>query len=236
MICKASCSILLLASAVLAQQTLMPGTVASTSAPESDTEASSPAFNAGSSSSSDARQPITAQQRIDWVVQGTIGPEALAGELFGAGWDTLIDRPKIYGPHWEGFGDRVGMSVAGNAVSNTVEAGLGAIWGEDPRYTRDPEAPFSHRLGHVVKMTFMAQNRDGQMMPAYARFIAIPGSNFLSNAWRAPGDDSAGNAAVRTGLGFVGRMGNNTFDEFWPDFKRKIFHRGNTSSASLLPH
>ena len=73
-----------------------------------------------------------------------------------------------------------------------MEAGLGAIWGEDPRYTRDVGAPFGHRVGHAVKMTFMAQNRDGKLMPAYARFIAIPGSNFLSNAWRAPGDDTAG--------------------------------------------
>lgn len=230
-----------LASAAFAQQ-LLPGTLAS--APVLEAEGSSSAsnptssspFNPTSSSSSDARGPITAQERINWVVKGTIGPESVAGELFGAGWDTLFDRPKIYGPHWEGYGERVGMSVAGNAVSNTVEAGLGAIWGEDPRFYRDPESPFGHRLGHVVKMTFMAQNRDGQVMPAYARFIAIPGSNFLSNAWRAPGDDSAGNAAVRTGLGFLGRMGNNTFDEFWPDFKRKIFHRGNTSSAALLPH
>jgi hypothetical protein len=226
MICKLSCSIFLSAWVVLAQQNLMPGTLASAVAPDSDTDTSSSPFSAGSSSSSDARQPITPQQRIDWVVRGTIGPEALAGELFSAGWDTIFNTPKIYGTHWEGYGDRLGMSVAGNAVSNTMEAGLGAIWGEDPRYTRDPAAPFGHRLGHVFKMTFMAQNRNGQIIPAYARFIAIPGSNFLSNAWRAPGDDTAGDAAVRTGLGFLGHMGNNTFDEFWPDFKRKLFHHG----------
>ena len=38
------------------------------------------------------------------------------------------------------LGDRLGMSIAGNAVSNTMEAGLGAIWGEDPRYIRDAGA------------------------------------------------------------------------------------------------
>jgi hypothetical protein len=74
-------------------------------------------------------------------------------------------------------------------------------------------------------MTFMAQDRDGNSIPAYARFIAIPGSNFLSNAWRAPGDDTASRATIRTGLGFLGRFGDNTFDEFWPDVKQKLFHR-----------
>src|ERR1700733_14988440 len=224
MISKVSCSILLLASAVFAQQKLMPGTLASAAAPESDEETSPSSFNPASSSSSDARRPITAKDRIDWIVKGTIGPEAVAGEVFGAGWGTLLNSPKSHGTHWEGFGNRLGMSVAGNAVSNTMEAGLGAVWGEDPRYMRDPGAPFSHRIGHVVKMTFMAQNREGGMMPAYARFIAIPGSNFLSNAWRVPGDDNVDHAIARTGLGFLGRLGGNTFDEFWPDFEQKLFH------------
>ncbi len=229
MIYRLSCSIFLLASAALAQQKLMPGMTASAAAPESVDATSLPSFGPGSSSSSDARRPISAQERIDWVVKGTIGPASLTGGLFSAGWGTLFDQPKTYGPHWEGFGDRYGMRLSGLAVSNTMEAGLGAIWGEDPRYTRDGGAPFSHRIGHAVKMTFLAENRNGNLMPAYARFIAIPGSNFLSNAWRAPGDDSAGNAAVRTGLGFFGRLGSNTFDEFWPDVRQKLFHRTQSS-------
>jgi hypothetical protein len=218
MIFRVACSIFLLASVVMAQR-VMPGTVASAAVPESG-------FDAATSSSSDARQPITAQERVQWIARGTIGPEGLAGELFGAGWGTLFNSPKTYGTHWRGFGDRLGMSVAGNAVSNTIEAGLGAIWGEDPRYIRDGGASFGRRIGHAAKMTYMAEDRDGKLMPAYARFIAIPGSNFLSNAWRPAGDDSADRAAIRTGFGFLGRFGNNTFDEFWPDFKQKLFHHG----------
>jgi hypothetical protein len=224
MIYKVSSSILLLASAAMAQtataQKVMPGTLASSVTPDT-------AFDGASSSSSDARQPITAKGRIQWVVGSTVGPEGVAGELFGAGWDTLFNSPpKEYGTHWQGFGDRLGMSVAGNAISNTMEAGLGAAWGEDPRYFREGGASsFGHRLGHAAKMTLMAPDRNGNVMPAYARFIAIPGSNFLSNAWRAPGDDDVNRATIRTGIGFLGRFGSNTFDEFWPDFKQKLFHR-----------
>jgi hypothetical protein len=224
MICKVGCSILLLATAAMAQQ-LLPGTLASSLGP--DTEAAPSAeSNAAASSSSDARQPITAKQRVQWVVNNTVGPEGVAGELLGAGWGTLFDSPKAYGTHWQGFGDRLGMSVAGNLTSDTLEAGLGAAWGEDPRYFRDGEGSFGHRLGHAAKMTFLAENSDGNVMPAYARFIAIPGSNFLSNAWRTPGDDNVNRATVRTGLGFLDRFGSNVFDEFWPDFRQKLFHRG----------
>jgi hypothetical protein len=117
------------------------------------------------------------------------------------------------------------MRLTGIVTSNSMEAGLGAIWGEDPRYKRDAGAPFLNRVGHAAKMTFMADNRAGNARLAYARFIAIPGSSFLSNTWRPSGDDTAGNAAVRVGLGFFGRWGGNTFDEFWPDVTQKLFHR-----------
>jgi hypothetical protein len=213
----------------MAQQALLPGTLASATAPDTDSETSSSSFNPASSSSSDSRRPITAKERMDWVVRGTIGPKTLAAGLVSAGWDTFFNEPKVYGPHWEGFGDRYGMRLSGLAVSNTMEAGFGAIWGEDPRYRRDEGAPLLNRLGHATKMTFMADNRDGSVRLAYARFIAIPGSNFVSNAWRAPGDDSAGNAAVRIGLGFFSQWGSNTFDEFWPDVKRKMFHRNHSA-------
>jgi hypothetical protein len=182
-------------------------------------------FNAAASSSSTAPRPITAKQRIQWVVRSTVGPESLTGGLFSAGWGTLFNSPKEYGAHWEGFGDRYGMRLTGLAVSNTMEAGLGAIWGEDPRYMRDAGAPFDQRLGHAVKMTFMAQDRNGRLIPAYARMIAIPGNNFISNAWRADSEATVDHAFIRTGLGFLGRLSGNTFEEFWPDVRQKLFHR-----------
>jgi hypothetical protein len=202
-----SCFILLLASAALAQSEvtmLLPGTLASSS-----------------SSSSDALPPITGPERIQWAVRRTIG----TGALFSAAWGTLFDVPREYGTHWQGFGERYGIRLSALAVSNSMEAGLGAIWGEDPRYIRDAGAPFKSRIGHAMKMTFMAQNRDGNLMPAYARFMAIPGSNFLSNTWRPDSDATLGRASVRTGLRFLGRMGSNTFQEFWPDVRQKLARR-----------
>jgi hypothetical protein len=213
---KIGCSVLFLASAAMAQK-VMPGTLASTAAPSE--------FDASSSSSSDAPRPISSKERIRWIVNSTVGPEADAAGLFSAGWGTIFNSPREFGTHWEGFGDRYGMRLTGIAVSNTMEGGLGAIWGEDPRYIRDAGAPFAHRLGHAVKMTFMAKDHEGKIVPAYARIIAVPGSNFLSNTWRPDSDATLDRAAIRTGLGFLGRFGSNTFEEFWPDVQQKLFHR-----------
>jgi len=117
------------------------------------------------------------------------------------------------------------MRLTGISTGNAMEASLGAIWGEDPRYLRAADKPFGSRIRNVVKMTFLAYRADGHLAPAYARYIAIPGNNFLSNAWREPSESTNTAAIERTGLGFAGRLTSNAFKEFWPDIHRKL-HMG----------
>jgi hypothetical protein len=171
-------------------------------------------------------EPVTAAERTTWFVESTVGPASLEGGLFSAGFGTLTNRPREYGTHWDGFGRRYGERLTGLAPSNAMEAGLSAFWGEDPRFFRKGgDAPFGNRVKHVVKWTFVAANRDGSVRPDYARFAAISGSNFLSNTWREPSEADNTHAIERIALGFLGRMGGNAWDEFWPDVKQKVFHR-----------
>jgi hypothetical protein len=169
---------------------------------------------------------ITPRQRLQWFAESTVGPETLAVGLFSAGIGTARDAPREYGGHWGGFAERYGMRLTGVSTGNAMEAGLGVIWGEDPRYFRAYHQSFAGRIRNVVGMSFLAHNRSGQVSPAYARYVAMPGNNFLSNTWRANSEANNRAAAVRTGLGFLGLMGKNAFTEFWPDVNRRVFRRG----------
>ena len=73
---------------------------------------------------------------------------------------------------------------------------------------------FGARVGHVIKMTFLARNRDGKTMPAYARYIAFPASSFLANEWMPDSQSKTSDAALRVGLGFLSRMAENGYLEF----------------------
>jgi hypothetical protein len=168
---------------------------------------------------------ITGGQRVRWFVDSTVGPETLTVGLFSAGFGTARDTPKEYGGSWSGFGERYGMRLTGVSTGNAMEAGLGALWGEDPRYFRTYRQPLKGRLKSVAIMTFLAHGRDGQLMPAYARYLSTPGNNFLSNFWRPDSEANTRSALLRTAWGFVGLMGKNTFTEFWPDLQRHVFHR-----------
>jgi hypothetical protein len=170
-------------------------------------------------------QPISASQRLAWFSKKSFGISNTLGSIPAAAWNTGLDHPHEAGPHWAGFGERYGVSVSTTALSAGLEAGIGAAWGEDPRYFRaGPTMSAKSRIGRVLKWTVMAPNRDGELRPAYARYMAYTGSSFISDAWREPSDQSLGNEAGRIGISFLGRMGANAFDEFWPDTKRKLFH------------
>jgi hypothetical protein len=166
--------------------------------------------------------PITGAERLEWVVKSTIGPASLEIGVLSAAWGTGFDHPREYGQTFEGFADRYGLRLTGVAASNVAEASLGVIWDEDPRYHPDPNLPFRQRFGRTLKMTFMS-NRKGELIPAYARFIAIAGTNVLSDSWRPNSDRGPVNTIDRIGLGFGGRLLGNMYEEFWPDMKKHVF-------------
>jgi hypothetical protein len=170
-------------------------------------------------------QPITSRQRLRWFLTNTIGPPHLVGGLFTSAFGTAVDRPKEYGPGWAGFGDRYGMRLTGISTGNAIEASAGALWGEDPRYFRVPDETFKRRILNAVQLTFKARRRDGRFAPAYARYIAVSGNNFLSNTWRVDSEANTHDAVIRTVDGFAGRLASNLFEEFWPDIKDLAFHR-----------
>jgi hypothetical protein len=117
------------------------------------------------------------------------------------------------------------MRLTGIVTGNAIEASLGMLLREDPRYFRVPDRPFKSRIANVVRLTFIARNYDGNYGPAYARYVATTGNNFLSNTWRVPSESNTHDALIRTAEGFGGRMADNAFQEFWPDIKKALFHR-----------
>jgi len=170
-------------------------------------------------------EPITAKERLEWIAVKTLGPDDLMAGVVWSGYGTAVNKPHEDGPHWGGFAERYGVRLTGIATSNVMEAGLGAMWGEDPRYKLARGKNFGPRVWSVIEQTFVTRRRDGNFAPAYARYMAIPGSNFLANTWRPNSEADSYHAGIRTLEGFGGVLGSNTWEEFWPSVRDKMFHK-----------
>jgi hypothetical protein len=170
--------------------------------------------------------PITPRQRLRLFITDTIGPTHLAKGVFASALGTAFDPPKGYGPHWGGFAARYGMRMTGSVSGNAIEAGLGLLLGEDPRYFSARGLPFKSRFVNAVRLTFFARHEDGTFGPAYARYAGMYGDNFFSNRWHGSGKANAEDAFLQAAEGFAAEMAANAFKEFWPSVKKHVFHRG----------
>ncbi len=177
--------------------------------------------------------PITPKGRLEWFTRSTVGPRSLTAGLFSAGYGTATNTPHEYGTHWAGFGDRYGMRLTGISTGNAIEATLGAAWGEDPRYFHTVHASFGDRAKNILDLTFRAYHPDGERHPAYARYAAVFGNNFLSNTWRVQSDATWQRAMIRSAEGFGGRALSNAFSEFTPLVWRKLRHHPDPYPADV---
>jgi hypothetical protein len=167
--------------------------------------------------------PITPGQRIDWIVSGTVGPKSLfvVGPL-SAGWSTAWNTPEEWGKSWAGFGKRYLQREADVAISNTLEAGLGAIWGEDPRFVPSHRRGVWPRARFAMKTVLLAPRADGHLAPAWGRYAGNVFNNVIENSWLPPSATTPGQTAVRSVSGLAGRLAGNLWDEFWPDVWRHL--------------
>jgi hypothetical protein len=173
-------------------------------------------------------RPATIADRIDWTVEGTIGVRSLTvvGPL-GAAFLTGTNSPEEWGRSWSGFGKRYAEREADVAISNTIEAGVGALWGEEPRYIPSGQQGIWPRARYAIKTTLLAQRRDGHLAPAWGRFAGNIFNNVIENTWLPPSATTPGQTALRSVLGLLSRLGGNAWEEYWPDAKRLLTRRFN---------
>jgi hypothetical protein len=109
--------------------------------------------------------PITGRQRLRWFVIASVGPQSLGIGVLSAGLGTARHKPDEYDTHWDGFGKRYGLRLTGVVTSNAMEAGIGALWGEDPRYFRANGESFGKRIENILILTVAARGRDSELHP-----------------------------------------------------------------------
>jgi hypothetical protein len=167
-------------------------------------------------------QPITSEQRLDWVVGGFVAPQNLAVGALTTAWVTALNTPEEWNRSWSGFGKRYLAREADVGIANTIEGGLGAIWGEDPRYQRSRRDGIWPRVGDAAAATVLAPRRDGHLAPAWGRFAGKTLNTQIENTWLPPSVTTARGTTIRVANSFLGRFVGNLWQEFWPDIRAAI--------------
>ena len=172
-------------------------------------------------------QALTVKEKFGLFAKETFDPfvamEAATGAAFS---QTDNDDPK-YGQGTGAYAQRFGAACADIASQNFFsDAVMASLLHEDPRYFRmGPEFGFWHRVGHAVSRTVITRTDSGKTTFNYAGILGIGMGIALSNAYYPPASVNGTEVGKRFGTSLASDGLLNILPEFWPDIRRKFFHR-----------
>jgi hypothetical protein len=165
--------------------------------------------------------PLTWKERYWYSVDQIFSVPTVATILVRSSFDQGMNTPSGWGTGPGGFGERVASHFGRAFVHENVAFAIRAIDKEDPRYFVLGRGTAWTRVKYAAKATFVVRRDNGDMIPAYSRFISDYSMPFIAQTWRPEGVHSGRefrSGTISLGTGVV----NNVFREFWPDLKRKL--------------
>ena len=170
-------------------------------------------------------KPLSVRQKLELYARSTYGPTAFLGSAASAGVRQWLDSPPEWGQGAEGYGRRFASVAGRRTIKKTIQFGVGAALGEDPRYFRSEKAGAFPRAWHAIAHTFVVRRDDGTKTFATSRFAGAFAAGFISNTWHPERLSDTNHALSRAGLTIASDAGSNLLKEFWPDLKRVLRRR-----------
>ena len=142
-----------------------------------------------------------------------------------AGLAQITGQHEGLGSGFEGYGKRLGASIADQMVGNLLtESVMPSLLHQDPRYFRRGHGGVWSRTGYAASRVLVARNDHGNWTFNLAEVSGNAMTAALGNAYY-PGERTLGDNIQR----FSSQMALDAFSqvlkEFWPDIKHKYFKR-----------
>jgi hypothetical protein len=173
----------------------------------------------------DINTPLTNSDKAKIVAKDVFSFYGLVSVAAAAGIDQWTDEPREWQLGAEGFGMRFGSRFGRLLLRDTIQLGFDSVLHTDPRYDRCECAGFLLRSRHALRRTLVARRDGGGEMLNISKIGGAFGTSAIAIQWYP---DRYHDAAHAFGygaedLGFS--AGFNMVHEFWPDIRRKLFHR-----------
>lgn len=123
----------------------------------------------------------------------------------------------------DGFGERFGVSFAGQASSEFFSTFLvSSLFHQDPHYHRDPDASIKTRIRHALSYVVVTRSDSGNRMFNVAEFLGTASSSLVEGSFHPEWKSGAGGSAQRIFVSIGSDAVWNLMTEFLPDVARHV--------------
>jgi hypothetical protein len=170
--------------------------------------------------------PLTTGQKFRIATAGVFdwGAYPFNGAL--AAIAQAQNNPKSWGQGWDAYGKRYGASFADNSIGTYMTTAIfPSLLHEDPRYYQLGKGSFVHRSYHAISRLFVTKTDSGNMRFNYSEIVGNAAAAGISNIYHAPEDRTVSRNLSTLGFLILYDGLSNGLKEFWPDIRRKVFHK-----------
>lgn len=152
--------------------------------------------------------------KFDYYIKSITSPENI-GRLT---LTTVIGGPQEGRSYMQTFAGRYAETL----TRRTVQFGIGAMRGEDPRFRRSGKEGVWARTGFVLSRTVVADMDNGGKSIAAGKLAGTFTGNALSSYWDPSHPSPWKNGLEGSGINLAGDLGWRMLREFWPDIKHSF--------------
>ena len=171
--------------------------------------------------------PLTPKEKWHLAWKETVDPFNFASAAAGALWSQSTNSTPRYGQGGAALGERFGAALADFSTQNFLSTGFFAtVLQEDPRYFRKgPSAGLFERVGDSLKQTVFTRRDSGGATFNGSNFLGMAAGIGISNIYYPPASRRGSVMLGRVFTGLTGDVMGNLMSEFWPDVRKKLFHK-----------
>ena len=170
--------------------------------------------------------PLTTGQKFRLATAGVFdwGSYPFNGILSGIA--QAKNDPNEWGQGWGAYGKRYGASFADNSIGTYMTTAIfPSLLREDPRYYQMGKGRFLHRAYHGINRLFVTRTDSGHDRFNYSESVGNAATAAISNIYHAPSERTATRNVTTFAFLILYDGLSNELKEFWPDIRRKMFHK-----------
>ena len=134
--------------------------------------------------------------------------------------------PKSWGQGWGAYGKRYGESFGDNSIGTYMTTAIfPSLLHEDPRYYQMGKGSFARRAYHGVNRLFVTRTDSGHDRFNISESAGNAVAAAISNLYHPAEDRTASRNASTFAFLILYDGLSNELKEFWPDIRRKVFHK-----------
>lgn len=172
--------------------------------------------------------PLTTHEKFGLATASVFDPFTVPFVGFLAAVDQANNSPASWGQGWGAYGKRFGAEFGDNGIGTYMTVAIfPTILREDPRYYDMKRGPIRKRMSYAVRRLFVTFTDSGNVRFNYSEIVGNAAATAASNIYHPPEDRTLTRNLGTWGMLIMWDGVSNEMKEFWPDIRRKVFHRNN---------